>query len=75
MIPAYVYYNKSVINEENVNIGLRSKAFNYGLGCFEGIRAYWNEDAKQLKEHYMLLAQGGNQKYLNYSTALQFTKI
>jgi branched-chain amino acid aminotransferase len=31
--------------------------FNYGTGCFEGIRAYWNADAEQLyvfrlREHY-----------------------
>jgi branched-chain amino acid aminotransferase len=31
--------------------------FNYGTGCFEGIRAYWNEEEKQLlifklQEHY-----------------------
>ena len=31
-----------------MNISIESKAFNYGLGCFGGVRAYWNEDQKQL---------------------------
>jgi branched-chain amino acid aminotransferase len=35
-------------------------AFNYGLGCFEGIRAYWNEEKQQLfvfrmPDHYARL--------------------
>jgi branched-chain amino acid aminotransferase len=29
-------------------VSIRSKALNYGLGCFEGIRAYWNAGRKQL---------------------------
>jgi branched-chain amino acid aminotransferase len=38
-------------------VGVMTHALNYGTGCFEGIRAYWNEDAEQLyvfrlDEHY-----------------------
>lgn len=41
---------------------IRCKGFNYGLGCFEGIRAYWNESEQQLygfrmREHYERLLQ------------------
>jgi branched-chain amino acid aminotransferase len=37
-------------------------ALHYGTGCFEGVRAYWNEDQKQLfcfrmPEHYERLRQ------------------
>lgn len=54
---SYVFYQGEFLKEEEVSIGIRSKAFNYGLGCFEGIRAYWNEEKGQLygfrlKEHY-----------------------
>lgn len=45
---SYVYYKGQIVDERNVNPGIRNKAFNYGLGCFEGIRAYWNEEANQL---------------------------
>ncbi|HIP97534.1 MAG TPA: branched-chain amino acid transaminase, partial [Anaerolineae bacterium] len=38
-------------------VSIMTHAFNYGTGCFEGIRAYWNEEDEQLyvfrmKEHY-----------------------
>lgn len=70
MTISYVYYNREIINEENVNIGLRNKAFNYGLGCFEGIRAYWNETANQLyvfrlQDHYKRLLNSCKALYIN----------
>lgn len=47
---------------EDAKISIRAKALNYGLGCFEGIRAYWNAQRKQLyifrcEEHYRRLAR------------------
>jgi len=59
---SYVFYQGEIVEESNVNISIRSKAFNYGLGCFEGIRAYWNDETGQLygftfKEHYERLLQ------------------
>jgi branched-chain amino acid aminotransferase len=48
MDKTYVYYKGQIVDENIVNPGIRNKAFNYGLGCFEGIRAYWNEEASQL---------------------------
>jgi branched-chain amino acid aminotransferase len=32
----------------DMHISIESKAFNYGLGCFGGVRAYWNDNQKQL---------------------------
>lgn len=57
MSDSYVFYDDKIMDEDNVNLSIRSKAFNYGLGCFEGIRAYWDEEDEQLyafrlKEHY-----------------------
>lgn len=45
---------------EDATISIRSKALNYGLGVFEGIRAYWCSDDEQLyifrcREHYARL--------------------
>ncbi|MCK4259756.1 MAG: branched-chain amino acid transaminase [Halanaerobiales bacterium] len=59
---SYVFYQGSIVKEEEVSISIRCKAFNYGLGCFEGIRAYWNEEEGQLyvfrmKEHYQRLLE------------------
>lgn len=70
MEASYVFYNGKIVNEKKVNISIRSKAFNYGLGCFEGIRAYWAEDEGQLyafrmKEHYARFLQSCKALYIN----------
>lgn len=62
MQEAYVFYQGEIVEESKVNISIRSKVFNYGLGCFEGIRAYWDDEKEQLygftfKEHYERLLQ------------------
>jgi branched-chain amino acid aminotransferase len=33
---------------ERANVSIATHAFNYGTGCFEGIRAYWNAERRQL---------------------------
>ncbi|MCY6485154.1 branched-chain amino acid transaminase [Clostridium aestuarii] len=62
MNQSYVFYQGEIVKESEVNISIRCKAFNYGLACFEGIRAYWDEETQQLyvfrlKEHYERLLQ------------------
>ncbi|MBA5851289.1 branched-chain amino acid transaminase [Clostridium sp. cel8] len=70
MSKSYVFYQGKIVEESEVSIGIRSKAFNYGLGCFEGIRAYWDEEQKQLfgfkfKEHYTRMLQSAKTLNLN----------
>lgn len=62
MNESYIFYQDKIVDEKDVSISVRCKAFNYGLACFEGIRAYWDEDTNQLygfrmKEHYERLLQ------------------
>lgn len=62
MAASYIFEDGKIVPEESVSISVRSKAVNYGLGCFEGIRAYWDEEGKQLygfklEEHYRRLHQ------------------
>jgi branched-chain amino acid aminotransferase len=33
---------------EQAKIGIATHAFNYGTGCFGGVRAYWNDEQQQL---------------------------
>lgn len=54
MDKSYVFYNGKILPEEDVTISVRSRAFNYGLGVFEGIRAYWNEEKEDLYAFKML---------------------
>lgn len=70
MSKSYVFYQGDIVEEDTVKIGIRSKAFNYGLGCFEGIRAYWDEEQKQLfgfrlKDHYTRMLQSAKTLNLN----------
>jgi len=52
-----LFMNGEFIPVERGVISVRTHAFAYGTGCFEGIRGYWNEDDQQiylfrLREHY-----------------------
>ena len=55
-------------------VSICAKALNYGLGCFEGIRGYWNSNGSQLylfraKDHYQRLKDSSHilQMQLVYS--------
>jgi len=57
MAKQLAYFKGSVVPLEDANVNIMCHAFNYGTGCFEGIRAYWNEDQEELyalflEEHY-----------------------
>lgn len=70
MKESYVFYQGEIVRENQVNIGIRSKAFNYGLGCFEGIRAYWDDKKQQLygfrlEEHYERLLESCKALYMD----------
>ncbi|MHB8507372.1 MAG: branched-chain amino acid transaminase [Candidatus Dormibacteria bacterium] len=45
---AWVYFDGEFKQYRDVHLGLMTHALHYGTGCFEGIRAYWNEDQHQL---------------------------
>ena len=70
MNKSYVFYQGEIVEESTVSIDIRSKAFNYGLGCFEGIRAYWDHEKQQLygfkmKEHYERLLESAKALYMD----------
>lgn len=48
MATQYAYFKGSIIPLEEAKIGLLCHGFNYGTGCFEGIRAYWNAEHEEL---------------------------
>lgn len=58
------YFRGRFVPLADANINIRTHAFNYGTGCFEGIRGYWNEDAEQIflyrvREHFQRLIMSG----------------
>ena len=56
-MPKHAFFKGQIVPIEEANVSIMTHGFNYGTGCFEGIRAYWNGDEGQLyvfrlKEHY-----------------------
>ena len=56
-----VYHRGDFRRYSEARLGLMTHALLYGTGCFEGIRAFWNQDAEQLflfepHAHYKRLA-------------------
>jgi branched-chain amino acid aminotransferase len=56
-MPKYAFFRGQIVPIEEAKISIMTHAFNYGTGCFEGIRAYWNEQEGQLfvfrpQEHF-----------------------
>src|SRR5260370_29849041 len=52
-----LFMNGEFIPAEQGVISIRTHAFSYGTGCFEGIRGYWNGEDQQvylfrIREHY-----------------------
>jgi branched-chain amino acid aminotransferase len=43
-----IYYNGTFLPEHDATISVRSRALNYGLGCFAGIRGYTSFDGCQV---------------------------
>lgn len=59
-MPRFAFFENEITPIEEARISIMTHAFNYGTGCFEGIRAYWNGDDEQLyvfrmAEHYRRL--------------------
>lgn len=53
----YAFFKGKIVPFSEAKISIMTHGFNYGTAVFEGIRAYWNADQKQmfilkLKEHY-----------------------
>ena len=56
-MPSYAFFRKQYVPLAEAKVGVMTHAFNYGTGCFEGIRGNWNADEGKcyvfrLKEHY-----------------------
>jgi len=56
----YAFFDGKFVRIEEAKVSIMTHALNYGTGCFEGIRAYWNDEEQQLyifrmAEHYTRL--------------------
>jgi branched-chain amino acid aminotransferase len=58
----YAFFKKQYVPLEQAKIGVMTHAFNYGTGCFEGIRGNWNSEKREIflfrvRDHYRRLAR------------------
>lgn len=75
------YFQKKITRIEKAVVPIQAKALQYGLGCFSGIRGFYNEDKKNLylfrpRDHFNRLDEGA--KILGMKLKLtypQFEKI
>lgn len=63
----YAFFEGDFVPIEKANINIRTNSFHYGTAVFEGIRAYWNEEHKQL---YLLFAREHYQRLLKNCKAM-----
>jgi branched-chain amino acid aminotransferase len=56
-MPRFAFFRGQIVPIGEAKVSVMTHGLNYGTGCFEGIRAYWNEEQEQLfvfrmQEHY-----------------------
>ncbi len=61
----YIYFNGGFVPARDAKVSVLTHAFNYGTGCFEGIRGYASGDGSdvlifRLREHVQRLAQSSH---------------
>jgi branched-chain amino acid aminotransferase len=59
-MPPFAFFQGNFVPLAEAKVGVMTHAFNYGTGCFEGIRGNWNADEQQLylfrmHDHYLRL--------------------
>ncbi|HEY9746580.1 MAG TPA: branched-chain amino acid transaminase [Oculatellaceae cyanobacterium] len=72
----YAYFEGRIVPLEEAKISIRTHAFLYGTSLFEGIRAYWLPETRQMsifrmKEHYERLLRNGKLFFLTPALSLQ----
>lgn len=63
-MPKYAFFKGRIVPIEEAKVSIMTHGLNYGTGCFEGIRAYWNDGDQQLyvfrlREHYERMHRSG----------------
>lgn len=72
----YYYLNGEWVDSTTASIPVRTHAFLYGTSVFEGIRAYWNADEKQLyafrvREHYERLFKSAKVMFMTPTMSIE----
>lgn len=60
----FAFLRGEIVPIEQAQVSIMTHALNYGTGCFEGVRGYWNERQRQiyifrLPDHFRRMAASG----------------
>ena len=66
-LPKHAYFKGKIVPYSEAKVGVLTHALNYGTAAFAGIRAYWNEQDKQL---YIFRAADHYRRFLNSAKLL-----
>ena len=76
MAEEWAFFEGEYVPISKASVSIKTHALNYGTGCFEGIRGYWNEEEEQLylfrvEEHFERLHRSARTLRMNlkYSVA------
>ncbi len=53
-MPQYAFFKGRIVPIQDAKVSIMTHGLNYGTGCFEGSRAYWNADEGQLYAFKMI---------------------
>lgn len=72
----YAYFRGEFVPFDQAKVSIATHAFNYGTGCFEGIRANWNPAREQLyvfrlREHYERLHRSAKMLHMKVDRSPQ----
>ncbi len=67
VLPKHAYFQGKIVPYSEAKVGVLTHALNYGTAAFGGVRAYWNEDEKQL---YIFRAPDHYRQFLNSAKLL-----
>lgn len=72
----YIFFEGNFVPAEEAKISIMTNSFHYGTAIFEGIRAYWNEDHKQLyilfaREHYQRLLKNCKAMFMELTYSVE----
>lgn len=63
-LPKFAFFKDRIVPYGDAKVGMLTHALNYGTAVFGGLRAYWNEEEKQLflfrpEDHYERFLESG----------------
>lgn len=67
VLPKNAYFRGKIVPYSEAKVGVLTHALNYGTAAFAGVRAYWNEEEKQL---YIFRAYDHYRRFLNSAKLL-----